>query len=423
MNQDVLDDIMRRIYDENPSAWPYGLKRSMLDHSFLVKDPATQTPAGFTGWQVRRDDHGVKHGYYAIGILPEHRRKGLAKQALQQMFTQHKPKGVQSIRAFIMPDNTPSLNLAARLGVPVQHKSAALRLLKPAGSFGGMFVPFMPQTKSAGVGRLAAFGKGLSKFFTNPWTTPALAAPAYDALTLRPHEGQGFGDAWLHNNVPERTRMGLMNYLLLRGGSMAAKGTVSAARSMSGIKSPLTAGASKMIQNSALLPGAAGLVFKDVGLNNLFTGPRMAEAMEVMAKKSPTTAPPAASSFADATKWVGDHPWLSGAGALIGAGGLVAGGLAARDALGQLKDVASRDERGRIRVTLPTRKPGDAETQIDVPLQQVPISDALFGRLQRDVRSRLHNETKERTRRVNLSPEEKARRAEILNSLRQRSLL
>lgn len=412
MNQEVLDDIMRRIYDENPSAWPYGLKRSMLDHSFLVKDPATQAAAGFSGWQVRRDDHGVKHGYYAIGILPEHRRKGLAKQALQQMFAQHKPKGVQSIRAFIMPDNTPSLNLAARLGVPVQHKSAALRLLEPAGSFGGMFVPFMPQTKMA--------------------VNWAGAAPAVKTLLRQLGVGAGVStlvDQANENTVPfsdpSRYKNWMLNTALMTlgqaGGRFAGGG--GKYRIPHGMK-PTAAGnlSTKMLAGELAASAGAipGLYVKDFLRTNMNATSELAGAMKELKPAAPQ-AP--TSSFADATKWVGDHPWLSGAGALIGAGGLVAGGLAARDALGQLKDVASRDERGRIRVTLPTRKPGDAETQIDVPLQQVPISDALFGRLQRDVRSRLHNETKERTRHVKLSPEEKARRAEILNSLRQRSLL
>lgn len=130
---------------------------------------------------------------------------------------------------------------------------------------------------------------------------------------------------------------------------------------------------------------------------------------------APSVAPaPGSSSFSDAMKFVGVHPWISGGAALGGLALLGAGGVAANGAIKDLRDSMSRDQGGRIHVTLPTRRQGDAETSLDIPMRDMPLSDALLSRLQRDTRSRLHAETKERTHHRTLSPEEKARRTAIL---------
>lgn len=141
----VIDSIMETILKENPAWFPYGLSRKQLDQSWLVRDPETKAPAGFTGWQFRPNDKGGTTGWYAIGLLPEFRGKGLARKALEEMFSK-KPSFVDDIKAFIVKGNDASVNLAKRLGVPYQHKSASagLRWYAPE-----VTLPAHPMTKSA----------------------------------------------------------------------------------------------------------------------------------------------------------------------------------------------------------------------------------------------------------------------------------
>ena len=123
----AIDSIMDAILKENPAWFPYGLSRKQLDQTWLVRDPETKAPAGFTGWQFRPNDKGGTTGWYAVGLLPAFRGKGLAKKALKEMFSK-KPAFVDDIKAFIVKGNEASVNLAKRLGVPYQHKSASAGL-------------------------------------------------------------------------------------------------------------------------------------------------------------------------------------------------------------------------------------------------------------------------------------------------------
>ena len=132
-----IHEVLNRIYNSDKAWWPYGLKRSMLDKAWLINDPESGQPAGFTGWQFRQQD-GQKMAFYAVGVLPEFRRKGLAKRALTEMFDRHLPADVAGVRAFIVPSNAPSLSLAAKLGVQVQHKAASLRAASRASKVGAM---------------------------------------------------------------------------------------------------------------------------------------------------------------------------------------------------------------------------------------------------------------------------------------------
>lgn len=62
---------------------------------------------------------------------------------------------------------------------------------------------------------------------------------------------------------------------------------------------------------------------------------------------------------------------------------------------------------GKMLVTLPTRNPGDRETTIELPLENVPLSDTLINRIRRDTKRRLRAETSTRTMSENnRSPEE-----------------
>lgn len=110
--------IMDRIYKENPEYWPHGLSISGHDGGvYMIREASTQQPVGFTGWQERKEN-GKKIGYYSIGILPEYRNKGFAKQAVQNLLKE-KAANVDQVRALIVPSNKPSINLANTLGINI----------------------------------------------------------------------------------------------------------------------------------------------------------------------------------------------------------------------------------------------------------------------------------------------------------------
>lgn len=117
------DDILDRIYNENPDYWPYGLSRRMFEDSpaselHLILDKKANTPVGFVGWYELHQ--GLrKVGYYSIGVLPEHRNSGFAKEAVQKMVAA-RASGVDEVRAMVRKGNQPSTALAKALKIPVE---------------------------------------------------------------------------------------------------------------------------------------------------------------------------------------------------------------------------------------------------------------------------------------------------------------
>jgi len=120
-DKDACAAIMQKIYEEEPSYWPYGCSVDLFksgtpaDSVYLIKHAGTAV--GFAGWQ-ERDEQGVKVGYYSIGVLPEHRRNGYAQKAIENLL-ETKRASVHRIQASVMRNNLPSLALAAKLDVPV----------------------------------------------------------------------------------------------------------------------------------------------------------------------------------------------------------------------------------------------------------------------------------------------------------------
>lgn len=116
------EDIMSRIYGEQPGNWPYGLDIRGHDGGvWLVKQSSDKRAVGFVGWQERREmEEGkrIKVGYYSIGILPEYRGQGLAKAAISKL-VRAKSASVDCVRAFIVPGNSASSALANSLGIPI----------------------------------------------------------------------------------------------------------------------------------------------------------------------------------------------------------------------------------------------------------------------------------------------------------------
>lgn len=111
--------IMKKIYDEDPSYWPYGLDIPGHESLYLIRDNMTKAAAGFVGWQ-EMVDNGRLIGSYSIGILPEYRQKGFAKEAVSKIL-RIKSACVDEVRAYVMAHNKPSHNLADSLGVKVQE--------------------------------------------------------------------------------------------------------------------------------------------------------------------------------------------------------------------------------------------------------------------------------------------------------------
>jgi hypothetical protein len=119
-----LNSIMGSIYNENPEYWPHGLSKEHFDGGvYLIRKEASAEAVGFVGWQERLDGMD-KIGYYSIGILPQYRRNGFAKQAVSQLLAQ-KSARVDKVRALIVDTNTPSRGLAGSLGVDQILKKVA----------------------------------------------------------------------------------------------------------------------------------------------------------------------------------------------------------------------------------------------------------------------------------------------------------
>jgi RimJ/RimL family protein N-acetyltransferase len=113
------DNIMQRIYDEDPSYWPNGLDSAMMDGgTYMVRSASTNEPVGFVGWQ-ERNRGSRKIGYYSVGILNEHRRNGYAKKAVALLINE-KVAGVDEVHALIKANNSASRALAECLPVKQQ---------------------------------------------------------------------------------------------------------------------------------------------------------------------------------------------------------------------------------------------------------------------------------------------------------------
>lgn len=118
--RDEVRSIMSKIYNEDPSYWPYGLDVAGHDSVYIIRDAMTKEAAGFVGWQVTRDN-GRRIGSYSIGVLPEYRSRGFAKEAVAKII-QEKAASVDEVRSFICSHNMRSKGLANSLGVKIQEK-------------------------------------------------------------------------------------------------------------------------------------------------------------------------------------------------------------------------------------------------------------------------------------------------------------
>lgn len=93
-NEDILlNNIFKSLYEEDKKYWPNGLSKDLYDGEddllYLLTTKEDESPIGFVARQVR--GKGTPEGrasYYSIGVLPEFRGKGVAKEALLNLLNQ-----------------------------------------------------------------------------------------------------------------------------------------------------------------------------------------------------------------------------------------------------------------------------------------------------------------------------------------------
>lgn len=119
-DKETCRSIMQRIYEEDPSYWPYGLDIESHNSVYLVKDKMTKAAAGFVGWQEFTEYPSLKKiGSYSIGILPEYRGNGFASEAVAKIL-QEKAANVDEVRCYAKAHNKSSQALAEKLHINIK---------------------------------------------------------------------------------------------------------------------------------------------------------------------------------------------------------------------------------------------------------------------------------------------------------------
>jgi hypothetical protein len=335
--------IMNKIVSENPSYWPYGCDPTMFNGGvYMIRKSASHEPVGFTAWQEFNED-GKKVGYYAIGILPEYRNQGFAKEAVSKLINE-KSASVDEVRAFIMSHNKPSLQLAKALNVNTLVKNA--------------------------------------NWFTRLLANKALQNVAGGAATA------GGLDYILHgDNYGDISKTRVANTLVnLLGGSLGIKSLRNPATRDWGVKTLLTLPTKDLIIAGLPLTTKATKLIETgektlADLPNLLRETALTEASR---KPNVINVPPAVTP--------------SGSSSILPA--LLLGGLTAAGAWGISKAIRaakSQQNAGRIQLRLPTRDENDQETVVDVPLSEANLPPNLVSKIMRDTRRKLRKETQERT--------------------------
>jgi len=328
------EGIMKKIYEEDPSYWPYGLDMAAHDGGvYMIREASTKKPIGFTGWQERMDGT-TKVGFYSIGILPEYRNNGYAKQAVAKLIS-IKAANVDRVQALIMKHNKPSLALAEALHIPVVKAGSEKKAM------------------SLGQRILAGSGLGLG------------AAGFMDALTF------GREKSWDEYKKEPLTIARLANALLNTG--------LGAAAVVPGIP------------NQARAAMLTSIPFKDFALSSIPAVQTISEGVKDIADNKSQSLADLISALSPTQKALGLGV---GAAGLLGGGYLAHKGI---KSLRDLASAQQQANKGKIRVALPTKDPEDQETIVELPIDDLDVSKSQFEKLQRDLRRRIRKETKERT--------------------------
>lgn len=348
----VTDRLLRQIHDENPSFWPHGLSRAHFDGGlYLLSKQAGMEPVGFVGWQERHEQ-GRRVGYYSIGILPEHRRKEYAKRAVQAVLTE-KSAGVDEVRAMVASHNEPSKQLA--------HSLEGVTLLEKEASKGSVL-----KTLLSG----AAGGTSTMLMQDN---------------MMHPDEPMGTQAFNLGENGKSRNLINLVNFALgAAGGGAVYRGVRHASKAVD----PLEFAKGMGIAGA----GATGMIAGPIAKDALMDSHKAVAGIDRLSKDLPTAL---VNAKPDAFKIPNS---LVTGGIALGAAGIGTAALISILKMKERRREAEAARGGRIRVTLPTKNPGDSETTIDLPTEGFDMSAALQGKLKRDTRQRLLLETRQRTR-------------------------
>lgn len=340
--------LMERILEENPKLWPNGLTVGHFRPGdlWLIQKSAASEPVGFVGWQARQTD-GVTTGYYSIGVLPEHRNQGIAKKAVAKLLAT-KAASVTQVRSYTVPGNVASERLARSLDVPVEKAASLARVLQFMSKYKTPLSAVGTGTLGAGLQDQIIHGDGQG----GASTRQRLTEGAFNAL------GYGSGGALLANK----------SYGL---GTLATLFPVA-----------------KLDRVSAMRDREHSMALGDKRL-----------ALDTMIANKPQ-----ASVTGGAGNTDGGGSNLLPAALIASALGLGAYGL--YKGLGNQQSAQkSTAQGGRIKVTLPTKNPSDAETSIDLPFDEFQaLSPALRQKIERDTRRRLYAETNARTRRIGTQP-------------------
>lgn len=334
------ENIMKKIYDEDPSYWPHGLDIAAHDGGvYMIREASTKKPIGFTGWQERMQGN-TKVGFYSIGILPEYRNNGYAKQAVAKLIS-IKAANVDRVQALVMKHNKPSLALAESLHVPVikagsekQNVKRANKVLQLLGKVG-----LSPEN-------MKTIGKGLG------------VATGMDALTYG--RDKSFEEYINSPLTVSRATNALFN-TILGGAALDPK-----------------------LDLVKRLTALGAIPAKDVAISAIPAVPSITESLKNISENS-------LGNFISNLSPTGKAVGAAGA---LGAGYL---GLKAINAIKNMADAQRESARGKVRVALPTKDPNDQETIIELPIQDLEVSRSQFEKLQRDLRRRIRKETKERT--------------------------
>lgn len=349
--------LLETIRQEHPEHWPHGLSPDMFDDGdlFLIRKSASADPVGFVGWQ-EREMGGQRVGLYSIGVLPSYRHQGIAKEAVSRVLCD-RARGVDRVAALVAPGNLPSEKLAEALGVPL--------------------------LKSAGLGNLISKYPNLSSLVGGLLGGGATAG-VYDQFM--PHaEGVGLMGS------PSRRAAFLTNFAT---GALGTGGLLKSKWAPTSFFSPGKA-------QSMAYTGILGIPAVKVWLGQQGVGLEQNERHH--ADEMKMRAQELATSAAGKVKETGEQIQQAVQGTdwkTLAAGALVASALGGGAYALQKAMKEPQPQTGRMRVTLPTKNPGDAETMIDLPFDQSQaLSNNLKSRLELDTRRRLYAETQERIRR------------------------
>lgn len=352
---DKVASLLEGIRAENPEYWSNGLGLRHFagprDGLWLMVKEASSDPVGFVGWQhIPQDGEAV--GYYSIGVKPEYRRQGLAKQAVAAVISE-KRATVDRVVALVAKDNTPSQGLWHSLGGDIHMKLAAGKadffktLFKEIAIRGGSGVGMASALDLAANKDKGAIGYMLGKSDSDPY---ALADFGINTVA---------GGSMRGMTVPWKAGIGM----------------TSAAKTLA------TPAVRSMITQNEILRDANNLKAQELGILDM--GARTAKGVA----SGGGTAP----GESAVSKW---GPYAIAAALLAG------GGLAYRG-LTQPK----KPDPARIRIALPTRNPNDKETVVDMPFNNDLFSNAMRSNLERDIKRRARAEggsrTKTRSRTLN----------------------